>query len=70
MELIDEKEKIDQVWFEKAFELQDFAVEIRYPDQIIELTDEDIKEAINIAQKFREMILDKHDIDFKFEDIG
>jgi len=70
LELIDEKEKVDQIWFDKVFELQDFAIEIRYPDQIIELTDEDINEAINIAQKFREMILKKHNIDIKFEDLG
>jgi HEPN domain-containing protein len=70
LELIDEKEKIDQLWFDKVFELQDFAIEIRYPDQIIELTDEDIKEAIKIAQEFREMILKRHNIDFKFEDLG
>ena len=70
LEQIDEKEKIDQIWFDKAFELQDFAIEIRYPDQIIELTDEDIDIAINIAKEFREMILDKHNIDLKFEDFG
>ena len=70
LEQIDEKEKINQKWFDKVFELQDFAIEIRYPDQIIELTDEDIDVAINIAKEFREMILEKHNFDLKFEDFG
>ena len=69
LERIDEKEKIEQIWFEKVLELQDYAIEIRYPDQIIELTEEDINEAINIAREFREMILKRHKIDFKFDSL-
>lgn len=68
LEQIDEKEKIDQLWFEKVFELQDFAVEIRYPDQIIELTDDDIDVAIRLAKEFRAMILAKHNLDLKFDE--
>ena len=68
MEQIDQHEKIEHEWFEKVFELQDLAIEIRYPDQVIELTDEDINTAIQIAIAFRKMILDKMGLDIVFDD--
>jgi len=67
LELIDQVEKIDNKWFEKAFELQDYAVEIRYPDTIIELTNDEIDQAIQIAKDFRTMIIEKHNLDIEFE---
>jgi HEPN domain-containing protein len=69
LEQINKEEKVEQIWFEKAFELQDFAIEIRYPDQIIELSEEDITEAIKIVKDFREMILKRHDIKLDFDDL-
>jgi HEPN domain-containing protein len=68
LEQINQHEKIEHEWFEKVFELQDFAIEIRYPDQVIELSDEDINTAIQIAAAFRKMILDKMDLDIPFDD--
>jgi HEPN domain-containing protein len=70
LEQIDNHEKIEYEWFEKVFELQDFAVEVRYPDQVIELSDEDIKTAIKIATQFREMILEKIGLDVPFDDFN
>ena len=67
IEQIDEKEKITKKWFDAALELQDFAVEIRYTDQIIELSDKDIETAINISKEFRSMVLEKLKIDYDFE---
>ena len=69
LEQIDRHEKIEHKWFEKVFELQDFAIEIRYPDQVIELSDEDIDTAIEIATQFREMILERLHIDIAFDDL-
>ena len=37
------------------------AVEIRYPEVIIEPTNKELQDAINIADKFREIILSKID---------
>ena len=69
LEQIDKHDKIEQEWFEKVFELQDFAIEIRYPDQVIELSDKDIDTAIEISTQFRKMILERLQIDIAFDDL-
>src|SRR3990172_677004 len=51
--LISKTEPVTDEIYDKAAELEDFAVEIRYPDSIIELTDHDIQRAIQIAKEFR-----------------
>lgn len=48
--LISKKENVTREIYDKAAELEDFAVEIRYPDTVIELTDQDIERAILIAK--------------------
>ena len=70
LELINDVEKVDNTLFEKALEIQDYAVEIRYPDSIIELTDEDINSAIEIARDFRVWILKKLDLEIEFDDFN
>ncbi len=70
LEQIDKYEKIEYEWFEKVFVLQDFAIEVRYPDQVIELSDEDITTAIEIAVQFRKMILEKMGLDIAFDDFN
>ena len=70
LEQIDRNEKITYEWFEKVFDLQDLSVEIRYPEQIIELSDEDIKTAIKTAWQFREMVLEKVGLNIPFDDLG
>lgn len=67
-EQIKKVDKIEYYWFEKVFELQDFAIEIRYPDQTIELSAEDIELAIKTAYEFRSMKLRKLKIDIAFDD--
>ena len=69
LEQIAKHDKIEQEWFEKVFELQDFAIEIRYPDQVIELSDKDIDTAIEISTQFRKMILEKLQIEIAFDDL-
>ena len=70
LEQIDKYDKIEYEWFEKVFELQDFAVEIRYPDQVIELSDKDIDTAIEIASFFRKIIIEKLRLDIEFDDLN
>jgi len=67
--LISEKENVTNKEYDKAAELEDFAVEIRYPETIIELTDEDISKAIQIAKYFRQFVLKRLDFDIEFEKI-
>jgi HEPN domain-containing protein len=67
--LISKKENVANEIYDKAAELEDFAVEIRYPDTIIELTDQDIARAIQIAKEFRKYIITKMDLDLEYEEI-
>jgi len=66
--LISEKENVTKEFYDKAAELEDFAVEIRYPDTIIELTDKDIERAIFIAKEFRKYIMTKMNLDIEYKE--
>jgi len=39
--------------FKKAFTINNFGVQIRYPNKIIKLTKEELEAAIRIADEFR-----------------
>lgn len=52
-------ESVSDDLFDLIAELQDYAVEVRYPDTIIDLTDDDIAKAIEIVRVFRNLILPK-----------
>lgn len=69
LSLISQKETISDELYDNAAELEDFSVEIRYPDISIDLTDEDIHDAIVIVKEFREYILNKVKLDIKYSDI-
>ncbi len=62
LDLLNTKKTVDDSWFDKISKLQDYSVEIRYPDTIIELSNEDIIEAITIAEEFREYVSIKMEI--------
>lgn len=57
--LISEIEAVTDDLFEMAAELQDYAIEVRYPDTIIELTDNDIFRTIEITRNFRRILIQK-----------
>ena len=61
--LVSMKDPVAVEIYNKAAELEDFAVEIRYPDTIIVLTNEDIERAIQIAIEFRSYVLEKMKLD-------
>lgn len=63
LDLISTFEQIDDNLYEQAAELHSFSVEIRYPDTIIHLTEEDILSALSIAREFREFITSRMDLD-------
>ena len=56
LELLSIKIEIIQDLFDKAIILNRYSVEIRYPNQIIHLTDDELRTAISIAEEFREFI--------------
>lgn len=61
LDLISSKDKFSDKYYTMATKIQNYAVEIRYPEVIIEPTDKELQDAINIADKFRKIILSKID---------
>ena len=53
LDLLSEKIEIDTFRFKNAFALNNFAVQIRYPNKIVKLSKEEIETAISISQEFR-----------------
>jgi len=53
LELLSRKIDIDESKFKKAFTLNNFGVQIRYPNKIIKLTKEELESAIQISEEFR-----------------
>ena len=59
LELINVKRIVEAEWFEKAEQLDDYGVEVRYPDSTINLSDSDIEDAIRITNEFRAFVIPK-----------
>jgi HEPN domain-containing protein len=57
LEILSRKVEIKSDTFDKAILLNGFSVEIRYPDQIIHLTEDELKTAISIADDFRQFAI-------------
>ena len=55
LEILSGKVEIKPETFDKAILLNGFSVEIRYPNQIIHLTEDELKYAILIADDFRQL---------------
>lgn len=59
IDLISQKDQFTNEFYDKASFLQDFAVEVRYPNDTVELKDKDVEDAIGYAEQFRELITEK-----------
>jgi HEPN domain-containing protein len=55
LDLLSQKIDIPEEVYNKAILLNGFSVQIRYPDNTIHLTKEELETAIQISQEFREM---------------
>ncbi|MFH1213364.1 MAG: HEPN domain-containing protein [Candidatus Neomarinimicrobiota bacterium] len=53
LDLLSEKIEVSDDWYQSAIVLENYSVEIRYPETIITLSDDDVSEAIQIAEKFQ-----------------
>lgn len=53
LDLLTRKIDIDEVTFRKAFTLNNFSVQIRYPNKIVKLSKEELETAIQIADEFQ-----------------
>ena len=69
LELINQKYQIDDKMIDRITELEDYAVEIRYPEISIDLTDEEIVNAINIAKEIRFFVTSKMNIQVDYNDV-
>lgn len=69
LELIHTKDASIDVHFDMVIQLHNYAVEIRYPNEIIHLTDENVLNAINTSKLIRLVICDKMKINIQYNDI-
>lgn len=69
LSLVSQFDSVNDDLFDKVTELEDFSVEIRYPDTSIDLSDEDIHQALSIAREFRNYVLKKMGLSISYEDI-
>jgi len=67
--LISQKNNVTKETYDKAAELKNFAVEIRYPDTIIDLSEQDIQKAILLAKEFREYVLSRMEMTMDYDSI-
>lgn len=58
LELLSSKIEIDEAKFRKAFILNNFGVQIRYPNKTIKLTKEELETAIQISEEFQSYSLE------------
>ena len=58
LELLSDKIEIDELKFRNAFMLNNFGVQIRYPNKIVKLTKEELETAIKISEEFQNFSLD------------
>ncbi len=59
LELLSAKIEIDTNTFKKAFLLNSFSVQIRYPNKVLNLSKEELETAIEISQEFRNFVVGK-----------
>lgn len=69
LSLISQKEKVSDEMFDKSAELEDFSVEIRYPDTTFELTNDDINVSLSISRLFRDFVLSRMNLTIDYETI-
>ncbi len=69
LELIHTKDISINVYFERIVKLQNYAVEIRYPNELIFLTHEKVLEAIETSKLVRKAICEKMNITIDYNNI-
>lgn len=58
LELLSRKIEIDEIKFRKAFTLNNYAVQIRYPNKNVKLTISELELAIQISEEFQQFSLE------------
>ena len=69
LELIGVKDISMAEFYTRVLTLQNYAVEVRYPDETIFLTDEKVTEAIDTAKNVRKMVTKKMDMEVVYNTV-
>ena len=69
LDILFQKDKDIKNYYDKISQLQNYAVEVRYPNETIFLTDEKILDAINTSKKIREYVTLKMNININYNEI-
>ena len=68
LSLVSQFDSVSDELYDKAAELEDYSVEIRYPDSSIDLSNEDIYQALSISREFRAYVLAKMGLTIDYEE--
>jgi HEPN domain-containing protein len=69
LELIGREDNTTGDFYERILMLQNYAVEVRYPDETIYITDEQVIEAIKTAKNIRIVLIRKMGINVEYNSI-
>ena len=69
LDLINQSDSDFEEYYDSVSELQGYAVEIRYPNETIYLSNEKVEKAISIAKIVRELVVLKMNITIEYHDI-
>jgi HEPN domain-containing protein len=69
LDLITQKDSDFESFYDIVAELQGYAVEIRYPNEMVFLSNDKVEFAMEIARKVREFVSKKMDISVDYNDI-
>ena len=69
LDLINQNDSDFEEYYDSVSELQGYAVEIRYPNETIYLSNEKVEKAISIAKIVRELVVLKMNITIEYHDI-
>jgi HEPN domain-containing protein len=67
--LLSKNIEISNDLYDNSSELEDFAIEIRYPDTSVDLSDEEIQQAFKIAKLIRVFVLTQMNLTFDYDDV-
>jgi len=69
LDLISEKDTDFDVYYDLLSELQGYAVEVRYPNDTIYLSNEKVEKAIQIAREIRDLITRKVNLSIDYNEV-
>lgn len=69
IELISRTDPDCERYYDPVSELQSYAVEVRYPNETIYLTDAEVKNALKIAKEIRDFVTNKMNVKIDYNDI-